>query len=167
MPISPAAQKRYPPEWPQIRLQILERANWKCEHPGCGAAHHAVGHWHRESDDRLTWSPLTSIYGPINDTGWNAERAAGAGLCWPRTDVPLTWKQARAIAADEMAADPDGPQLIVIVLTVAHLNHQPEDCRTENLAAWCQRHHLAYDLEHHQRNAYATRRKGKAIRELF
>lgn len=165
MPISPQNQKRYPPEWPHIRLQMLERAKWKCEHPGCGAAHHAVGHWHRESDDRLTWSPLTGIFGPFNRSGWNVERAAGAGLSWPNSDVPLTWKQARSIAADHQ--DPDGPQLIVIVLTVAHLNHQPEDCRPENLAAWCQRHHLAYDLEHHQRNAYATRRKGKAIRELF
>jgi hypothetical protein len=26
MPISPEAKKRYPPEWPQVRLQILVRA---------------------------------------------------------------------------------------------------------------------------------------------
>lgn len=165
MPISAEAKKRYPPEWPQVRLQILERAKWKCEHPGCGAAHHAVGHWHRDRDDRLTWTPLTALFGPFNRTGLNREAAAGAGMSWPNTDIPLTWKQSRAVAADFQ--DPDGPQLIVIVLTVAHLNHQPEDCRPENLAAWCQRHHLAYDLEHHQRNAYATRRKGKAIGELF
>lgn len=165
MPISPEAKKRYPPEWPQVRLQILERAKWKCEHPGCGAAHHAVGHWHRQEDESLVWTPLTSRYGPWNAQGYNEATSAGAGLCWPNTDVPMTWKQARAVAADYQ--DQDGPQLIVIVLTVAHLNHEPEDCRPENLAAWCQRHHLAYDLEHHQRNAYATRRKGKAIRELF
>ena len=36
-----------------------------------------------------------------------------------------------------------------IVLTVAHLNHQPEDCRDENLRAMCQRCHLRYDREHH------------------
>lgn len=54
-----------------------------------------------------------------------------------------------------------------IVLTVAHLNHQPEDCRHENLKAMCQRCHLRYDVEHHQRNARATRRNRKAAGELF
>src|SRR3990167_2751561 len=49
-----------------------------------------------------------------------------------------------------------------VVLTVAHLNHTPEDCRDENLKAMCQRCHLRYDLKHHQQNAYQTRRKGKA-----
>lgn len=32
-----------------------------------------------------------------------------------------------------------------IMLTVAHLNHTPMDCRPENLKAMCQRCHLRYD----------------------
>ena len=36
-----------------------------------------------------------------------------------------------------------------VVLTVAHLNHDPRDCRDENLKAMCQRCHLRYDREHH------------------
>lgn len=32
-----------------------------------------------------------------------------------------------------------------VVLTVAHLNHTPEDCDPDNLAAMCQRCHLTYD----------------------
>lgn len=32
-----------------------------------------------------------------------------------------------------------------VVLTVAHLNHKPEDCRDENLKAGCQRCHNRYD----------------------
>lgn len=32
-----------------------------------------------------------------------------------------------------------------VVLTVAHLNHRPEDCREENLRALCQRCHNRYD----------------------
>lgn len=36
-----------------------------------------------------------------------------------------------------------------VVLTTAHLNHQPEDCGEPgdrpNLKAWCQRCHLTYD----------------------
>ena len=34
-------------------------------------------------------------------------------------------------------------------LTVAHLNHEPEDCRPENLMAMCSACHLRYDAEHH------------------
>ena len=36
-----------------------------------------------------------------------------------------------------------------VVLTTAHLNHTPEDCRPENLRAMCQGCHLHYDREHH------------------
>lgn len=39
-----------------------------------------------------------------------------------------------------------------VVLTVAHLNHEPEDCRDENLLAMCQRCHLTYDARHHAEN---------------
>jgi hypothetical protein len=45
-----------------------------------------------------------------------------------------------------------------VVLTTAHLNHQPEDCRPENLRAMCQGCHLHYDREHHALTAAATRR---------
>lgn len=34
-------------------------------------------------------------------------------------------------------------------LTVAHLNHTPEDCRPENLMAMCAPCHLRYDAPHH------------------
>lgn len=51
----------------------------------------------------------------------------------------------------------------VVVLTVAHLNHTPEDCRDENLAALCQKCHNSYDAP--------TRRRGRleraGVQELF
>lgn len=37
----------------------------------------------------------------------------------------------------------------VLTLTVAHLNHTPEDCRRENLKALCAPCHLRYDAKHH------------------
>jgi hypothetical protein len=37
-----------------------------------------------------------------------------------------------------------------VVLTVAHLDHTPENCDPRNLRAWCQRCLLAYDREHHR-----------------
>ena len=45
-----------------------------------------------------------------------------------------------------------------VVLTVAHLNHTPEDCREENLRAMCQRCHLTYD-----RVARSAKKRGPAM----
>jgi hypothetical protein len=39
------------------------------------------------------------------------------------------------------------PKLGRFTLTVAHLNHRPEDCRPENLAALCSVCHCRYDLK--------------------
>ena len=39
----------------------------------------------------------------------------------------------------------------VVVLTIAHLNHRPEDVRPANLRAWCQRCHTTYDHAHRRR----------------
>lgn len=44
-----------------------------------------------------------------------------------------------------------------VVLTTAHLNHTPEDCREENLRAMCQGCHLHYDRDHHRETAARTR----------
>lgn len=35
-----------------------------------------------------------------------------------------------------------------VVLTVAHLDHIPENCKDDNLKAMCQRCHNRYDREH-------------------
>lgn len=50
-----------------------------------------------------------------------------------------------------------------IVLTVAHLNHYPPDCRDENLRAFCQRCHLRYDAPLHRRNAATTRQRKQEV----
>lgn len=48
-----------------------------------------------------------------------------------------------------------------VILTVAHLNHTPEDCNPENLRALCQRCHLNYDKEYH---AHSRRRTAELKR---
>ena len=55
----------------------------------------------------------------------------------------------------------------LVVLTVAHLDHQPENCARSNLRAWCQRCHLNYDKQHHTQTAYATRKALANTRDLF
>ena len=54
-----------------------------------------------------------------------------------------------------------------VVLTVAHLDHQPENCDHANLKAMCQRCHLRYDADLHRRQAARTRREHKRTREMF
>lgn len=56
---------------------------------------------------------------------------------------------------------------ITIVLTIAHLDHQPENCEPDNLRAWCQRCHLAYDKDHHAETRRATIAARKADGDLF
>jgi hypothetical protein len=141
MPIKPENRARYPKDWPAISLAAKERAGWKCQHQGCSARQYAVGCWE--------------------------------GSFFFEIDQPPTYAEARQRAADEsFTRHGDGPapadeKIIVIVLTVAHLNHEPEDCRPENLAAMCQRHHLAYDHDHHRANAQATRRAKSGTLEMF
>lgn len=61
----------------------------------------------------------------------------------------------------------DGDKVTRIVLTIAHLDHTPENCSDENLRALCQRCHLRLDAGHHAQTAASTRRAGKAIGDLF
>ena len=99
-----------------------------------------------------------------------------------RARYPKDWREIRARildrAGDRCEGSPRYPDCrelngqrhsvtgSIVVLTIAHLDHTPEHCDPANLRAWCQRCHLTYDHEHHQRNAYATRRRGKAA-DLF
>ncbi len=46
-------------------------------------------------------------------------------------------------------------------LTVAHLNHDPSDCREENLKALCAPCHLRYDSSHHTETRKNKKEKTK------
>ena len=54
-----------------------------------------------------------------------------------------------------------------VVLTVAHLDHTPENVDPENLRAWCQRCHLTYDAKHHGQSVRNRVRSLKARADLF
>lgn len=134
MPIKPENKHRYPPNWKQIRASILKRARNRCEH--CKVRQYGIGHW---SGETFYYEGGNIYYDDFQYTG--------------------SYKEARA-AADHINEWCDGePKRIVIVLTIAHLNHTPEDCRDANLRALCQRCHLRYDAQHHAQTAARTRRK--------
>jgi 5-methylcytosine-specific restriction endonuclease McrA len=53
-----------------------------------------------------------------------------------------------------------------VVLTVAHLDHDPQNNKEDNLKAMCQRCHLKYDTGHHAKTRRATRNKKHGFLEL-
>ena len=57
-----------------------------------------------------------------------------------------------------------------VVLTVAHLDHTPENCHPANLRAMCQGCHLRYDRDHHaetRRTTLAAQRVARGEIALF
>lgn len=57
-----------------------------------------------------------------------------------------------------------------VVLTVAHLDHMPENCDPANLRALCQGCHLHYDRDHHaetRSRTLAAARAGRGELPLF
>ena len=94
-------------------------------------------------------------------------------------DWPALSARVRADAGQRCEGSPDFPECRAanglphpetgsrVVLTVAHLDHQPENCARSNLRAWCQRCHLNYDKQHHTQTAYATRKALANTRDLF
>ncbi len=54
----------------------------------------------------------------------------------------------------------NGEHVTRIVLTIAHLDHAPENCDDD-------RHHLAYDQQHHITSAYMTRKARANTPDLF
>ena len=102
-------------------------------------------------------------------TNWKAisdrvrfERAAGRGECTGECgaehglDYHDGWVsgQSRCRRVHGKRAAVGGGK---VVLTVAHLDHVPENVADTNLKAMCQACHLAHDKDHHQSNAKKTR----------
>lgn len=58
-----------------------------------------------------------------------------------------------------------GDRAFVVVLTIAHLDHDTANNKDDNLAALCQRCHLTHDAQLHATNARKTReaRSGQLI----
>lgn len=74
-------------------------------------------------------------------------RARGRCECWGDCGVN---HDGRCPERDGEIATWNTDREIPVVLTVAHLDHQPENNRSKNLRAMCQRCHLAHDQDHHR-----------------
>jgi len=137
MPIRPSEKARYPKEWPEISRQVRDAAGHRCEF--CGVENYALGAW-------------------IGDK-WHTAHPKGTGL----RDNPRRGEMFPCYHGESVV----WATVRRIVLTVAHLDHTPENCDRDNLKALCQRCHLRYDAKHHAKNAAATRRAKGPNLDLF
>jgi 5-methylcytosine-specific restriction endonuclease McrA len=121
-PIRPENRHLYPPDWDDIRERVLARAGNRCE--GCGIPNHELGF---RDGWGIFYTAIPEEFKTLEGNG-EAEQIDGA------------W----------YLAAPDGEMCKVfkIILTVAHVNHKPYDCRPENLKAWCQKCHNKHDAKH-------------------
>jgi len=127
----PCDYSNYPEDWPEIRVSILERSGNRCEF--CGVPNHSVGYRRREDKLFIPYDP---------DLTFATRQEARDFLFEVEAEEPMGWH---------------GERGLVIVLTIAHLDHDTENNHPGNLRALCQRCHLQYDAQHHQSNAAKTR----------
>lgn len=139
MPIKPENRARYPKDWPKISAAIRERAGNRCEF--CGVPNGELG-------------------GRAPAGKWHKAQPKGEKLLRLEWPSPGEYWWCNGYEIDHL-------RIVRIVLTVAHLDHTPENCEPGNLKALCQRCHNVYDRAHRSKNATATNRAKKAIGDLF
>jgi hypothetical protein len=125
MPIKPENKDKYPANWNEIRERIKQRAEDRCEK--CGVYNHAVGYRDKDGFFHRTDGNMYHFH-------------AGYGN--------LPYSEARELAEFLNDEEEDGYKWIVIVCTVAHLDHNPENNADNNLAFLCQKCHNNYDRKH-------------------
>ena len=143
MPIREENKARYPDDWKHISQSIRDVAGNVCQ--ACGVENGRL--IYRGSHE------LRPAWRYADDSVFMPSRCSFDG-----SDIPgTTWDD-----FDKAKGEP-----VRVVLTVAHLDHQPENCDPSNLRAWCQRCHNAYDAPMRARGV-ADRRKAKlAVADMF
>ena len=137
MPIKPENKHRYPANWQDVRAAILARAGNACEK--CKAPNRTRIARGTGDDEGTYMLDAADVF--------CADSGEHLGQC--------------------RMSDYNVGRMTDVVLTIAHLDHVPENCAPENLRAWCQRCHLRYDAEHHKATAQETRRQRTGQADLF
>lgn len=137
MPIRPENKIRYPKDWKAISLRIREWAGQRCEK--CRAPNGEVICRGSSSGDRGSYMVPT---GEIYDDQTGEYIGLGRGSEYPG-------------------------RYVKVVLTVAHLDHTPENCADDNLKAWCQRCHNIYDMPMRKAGIAERARLQLAAGDLF
>ena len=119
----PCDYKNYPWNWKTgIRVDILSRAENRCEHDGCKIPNGDVGYRDKEGK----FYSVSEIMDNLENNGTDLF-AEGEPLYYAADKKPIK-----------------------IVLTIAHLDHDTKNNDYSNLKALCQLHHLRHDIGHHK-----------------
>jgi hypothetical protein len=145
MPIKAENKNLYPTNWNEIRASIRIRAHDKCE--GCGLHDHSIGF-------RTKGGQFIPCAGNVTMDDY------GNGID-PYTGGLLNIKRAREVAEFQTQTDEYGNKYFVIICTVAHLDHNPQNCKEDNLRFWCQKCHNSYDRPHRDETIKQVRMKGQ------
>ena len=137
MPIRPENRDRYPADWPQISAQVREEAGHKCE--WCGAPNGVFIARGKGVDSGTYMMPRGETF--------NAKTGEFLGM--------------------SRGSEYDVDRFTKVVLTVAHLDHTPENCARDNLAALCQRCHNRYDAPMRRAGIAERKRAKMAVADLF
>lgn len=142
MPIRPENRSRYPSDWPRIADAIRARAGDTCE--CCGVPNGAMIRRATSDNGIPLWRLAT-------DSAYENGRSAADG-----SEVIDTGEDTCAWG-----------RAVRVVLTVAHLDHRPENCDPANLRAWCQRCHNTYDAPMRRAGIAARARETRAVADMF
>lgn len=121
MPIRESERHRYPKDWKAISRRIREREGQRCA--WCKAPNGVAILRHRAFS---MWAIPDEAVSPDD-------------LTWFHGDGPIQYHDRARVTPRDLR----GP--VKVVLTVAHLDHTPENCADDNLVALCQRCHNRYD----------------------
>lgn len=142
MPIRAENKARYPDDWKAISKRVRDEAGQRCE--WCKVPNGVLIRRGATSDGRHVWRLCS-------DSAYMDGFCAKTGETVPNT------------MEDEVGYGP----AVKIVLTVAHLDHTPENCAPENLKALCQKCHITYDAPRKAAERKAKNVSGRAIGDLF
>lgn len=137
MPIREENRHRYPADWKAISMRIREEAGQKCEQ--CRAPNGEIVARGAGTHD--------GTYMLMGGEVFDAETGEYLGMA--------------------LGSEYNYGRMVKIVLTVAHLDHQPENCDRSNLRALCQRCHNAYDAPARRAGIKSRAREKMAVSDLF
>lgn len=147
MPIRETNRARYPENWKEISATVRFEAGNKCE--WCGVENGAVILRGSDNQDGVSLPAYRYADAPVYDHTFHAQTG--------RPIPGANW--------DTFDANARGP--VKMVLTVAHLDHMPENCERSNLRALCQSCHNAYDAPMRRRGIQDRARASRACSDMF
>jgi hypothetical protein len=139
VPIREENKARYPKDWKAISLRIREKAGQKCEKCAAPNGQEIL----RMTCEDYHFEPVYAI-------------RTGEIFC-ANTGREIDYRNAPDLYG----------KWVKVVLTVAHLDHTPENCADDNLKAWCQRCHNIYDMPMRKAGIAIRAKSGLASGDLF